>query len=261
MQSNSKAINNHRKKKAIIASFALGAFFLVSTLSKHILHLNNVVWANMASDNYEIQYDNINMTSGEKTKEGAYTITDTVGQTAPGEYSKNGYVVKSGFQYVYAIGNFGFSLSNTTIDLGILSSESFSNGSTEITVSTRGGGFIVRVYETSPLKHSSGVATIPDATCDNGSCTEGVAAVWINPAIEGFGYTLSGTGIPTAFVNTTYFKQFADGASSEQPQIVMSSEDVAINQKATLTVRAAASGNQAAGNYSNSLIFIATPGY
>jgi len=220
-----------------------------------------LVSANMSSDSYEIQYGNVNMTSGEKSKEGAYKVTDTVGQTAPGEYSKNGYVVKSGFQYIYTIGAFGFSLSTTTINLGMLSDQAFSDGSVTMTVSTRGGGYIVRAYESYPLRHSSGNTSIPDTTCDSGNCTEATADVWTDPGNEGFGYTLSGSDIPAAFVNTTYFKQFADGASSEQPQTVMSSSSYVKDRQATMTVRAAAAGSRAAGNYENSLIFIATPNY
>ena len=65
----------------------------------------------MSSADYMIQFGNINMTSGTKTG-GPYKITDTVGQTAPGRYGTTGYLVRAGFQYIYTIGTFSFSLSN-----------------------------------------------------------------------------------------------------------------------------------------------------
>ena len=48
--------------------------------------------ASMSSSNYEIQFGNVNMTSGSKSG-GPYKVTDTVGQTAPGKYGTTGYIV------------------------------------------------------------------------------------------------------------------------------------------------------------------------
>lgn len=215
---------------------------------------------NMSSDSYQIQFGNFNITSGKKSS-GSYTVTDTVGQTAPGQFGQNGFVVKSGFQYIYTIGTFAFSISNTLIDLGELTPGSFSTGTTMLTVSAKGaGGYTVTAYENAPLTRLSAGATIPDTTCDSG-CDQTTATLWTNPSNVGFGYNMSGNDIPVAFVNTSYFKQFADYSNDEPPQVVMSSPAVGKNRQATVTFKATVGGNQPAGTYENKIIFIATPGY
>jgi hypothetical protein len=72
---------------------------------------------------------------------------------------------------------------------------------------------------------------------------------------------MSGSDIPADFVNTNYFRQFADASAPETMQIVMSSPSVALNKTATVTYKAGVIGNQAAGNYETNIVFIAVPGY
>ncbi|HAX01944.1 MAG: hypothetical protein UX04_C0008G0008 [Microgenomates group bacterium GW2011_GWF2_45_18] len=217
--------------------------------------------AEMNSNSYVIQYGNINMSSGTQTKDGSYTVTQTSGQTAPGEFNSTGFTVKSGFQYIYSIGTFGFTLSSTALDLGELSPNTFSSTpSTVITVSAKGaGGYTVFVGENNPL--TFGVQTIPDTTCNSGSCSETTVGLWDDATKYGFGYSLSGTNIASGFTTTEYFKQFADFSGNEPPQVIMSSADVADSEQATLLVKAAVDGTQQAGSYENMLYFIALPVY
>lgn len=217
--------------------------------------------ANMSSNSYLIQYNNVNMTGGEKSSS-SYTVTDTVGETGAGRYSSAGYLVRSGFQYIYTIGQFSFSLSNTMINLGQLTVGSFNTSTTTLTVSAKGaGGYQVTAYENYPLKIIGTSTTIPDTTCNAGTCNEGTAGVWTSTSIPGFGYNMSGTDIPAAFIDTTYFKQFADLSNNEAPQVIMSNAGVVKNNQATVTYKAGISGMQAAGNYENNITYIATPGY
>ncbi len=240
-----------KRKVFLCLLIVLGIFFCFPTGSSA---------ENMNSDSYQIQFGNFNITSGKKSS-GSYTVTDTVGQTAPGQFGQNGFVVKSGFQYIYTIGTFAFSISNTLIDLGELTPGSFSTGSTVLTVSAKGaGGYTVTAYENAPLTRSTGGATIPDTTCDSG-CNQATATLWTNPTNVGFGYNMSGNDIPAAFINASYFKQFADYSSNEPPQVVMSSPSVGKNRQATVTFKATIGGNQTAGTYENKIVFIATPGY
>jgi len=219
------------------------------------------VFANMSSNSYAIQYNNVNMTSGEKSSS-SYTVTDTVGQTAAGRYSSSGYLVRSGFQYMYTIGQFSFSISNTMINLGLLTPGSFNTATTTLTISAKGaGGYQITAFENYPLKIVGTSTTIPDTTCDAGTCNEGTAGVWTNTSIPGFGYNMSGTDIPAAFINSTYFKQFANLSNNEPAQVVMSNTGVVKNNQATVTYKAGISGGQTAGNYENNIVYIATPGY
>lgn len=225
-----------------------------------------LIHARMSSSNYAINLENLNITSGSKTNlSGSVHITDTVGQTGSGQYGQlnsSGHVVRSGFQYFYSIIPFQFSLSNTMVELGELTPGSFSTGATTITVSSGGAGaYQVTAQENHPLTLIGGTATIPDTTCDASSCTESTAGVWTNTSAYGFGYRMSGQDVPAAFTPANSFRQFANSALNETPQIVMSSTSVGKNRSATVTYKAAISGSQAAGRYDNTITYVATPGY
>lgn len=223
------------------------------------------VWAErLESDSYIINFGNFNVTSGEKSSTN-YNVTDTVGQTGDGPYGTYGsttYFVGSGFQYIYQIGTFGFSISNLAIDLGELIIGTHSTGNNTLTISTKGAyGYTVYAFEEHPLRHSNGTHFIPDTTCDNGLCTQTLAQVWENGLIPGFGFNISGQDIVSGFTDTTYFRQFADRSNSEAMQAVMYSNNVGQNRQATVTYKVGITANQAAGNYQTDIVYVAVPGY
>lgn len=218
----------------------------------------------LRSNSFVIQFGNFNMTSGEKSSS-SYNLTDTVGQTANGPYGQYGssdYFIGAGFQYIYQIDEFSFSLSRTAIDLGTLTPGVHNTASHTMSISTRGaGGYTVYAYELHPLRHSGGSYTIPDTTCDAGTCSESTAQVWSNQSVPGFGFNMAGQDIPADFVNTTYFRQFANQAGAETMQVVMSANTIASNRSATVNYKAGVSGSQAAGNYQTGIVFVAVPMY
>lgn len=225
------------------------------------LVLASVAHANMNSNSFTIQYNTVNMTGGTKSSS-TYNVTDTVGETAPGRYTGTGFLVRAGFQYVYTIGRFSFQISNTSVNLGTLTPGVFATATTGVTVSAKGaGGYSVTAYENYPLKVPSSGATIPDTTCDSGTCDSVTAAVWTNPVNTGFGFNMTGDDIPAAFVNSTYFRQFANYSANEPPQIIMSSASVGRNRHSVVTYKVAIDGSQASGEYENHITYIATPGY
>lgn len=220
----------------------------------------------LESESYVIQFGNFNMTAGKKTSgTGSYTVTDTVGQTGAGpfgQYGSSSYFVGSGFQYIYQISTFGFSISRTAIDLGELTPGIHNTGSHTVTIRTKGaGGYTLYAYELYPLRHSNGTDTIPDTTCDAGDCTQIAAGVWVDQDIPGFGFNVTGTDKKADFVDNTYFRQFANDSASEAMQPIMSSTDVADNSTGTITYKAGVSGTTAAGNYQTGVVFVAVPGY
>jgi hypothetical protein len=243
-------------------------FFSITTLS---LVSCLFAWATtpalaerLESDSYVIQFGNFNMTAGEKSSTN-YNVTDTVGQTGAGPFGSYGgssYFVGSGFQYIYQIDDFSFQISQVAVDLGTLTPNTHNTASHNLTITTRGaGGYNVYAYELHPLRHSNGSATIPDTTCNAGTCTQTTAGVWTTLTVTGFGYNMSGHDVPAAFVDSTYYKQFADNSLAEAMQVVMSSSNIASNRTATVTYKAGVSGIQAAGNYQTGVAYIAVPGY
>lgn len=218
----------------------------------------------LESDSFVIQFGNFNMTAGEKSS-ASYNVTDTVGQTFAGpfgQYGSSDYFLGAGFQYIYQIGTFAFSISDLDIPLGSLTPGVHSTGNNILTISTKGaGGFSVYAYQVNPLRHTSGTPDIPNTTCDSGTCTISTAGVWIDQSIPGFGFNADGTTAQSDFIDTTYFRPFANDEVAEQMQPVMSSPNVANDETVTITYKAGISSLQAAGDYETSIIYVAVPGY
>lgn len=215
--------------------------------------------SSLDSANYKIRLGNFNMTSGSKSST-SYNLTDTVGQIAAEFFSSTGYHVKAGFQYIYTLYDFSFSISSLAINLGTLTPNNFSTASHTLTVSAPGQGYSVSAYETSKLTSATG-ATIPDTTCDSGPCTETSATAWITPTNNGFGYNASGNDVAVDFSGPTFFRPFPDFSLSEPAATIMSTIAAGKNRVATITYQVSPSASQAAGDYSTQIIYIATPVY
>lgn len=240
---------------------------LIITLFMTTVFLSSVLLAkaeNLRSDSYIIQFGNFNITAGRKGSE-SYNLTDTVGQTGAGpfgQYGSSSYFVGSGFQYIYQIENFNFKISDLNIDLGLLTPGIHNTDTNQISITTRGGGgYKIYAYELHPLKHETGLVQIDDTTCDNNDCDETQAGAWVNENIPGFGFNIDGNHVPSDFLNTNYFRQFADNSLNEDAQIVMSSNNIANNEIGTITYKAGVSGSLASGKYQTGIVFIAVPGF
>ncbi len=218
----------------------------------------------LESDSYVIQFVNFNIGSG-KGEGSNYGLTYTIGQTAPGpfgEYGVSNYFIGSGFQYIYQINTFSFTIDRVALDLGELIIGQHSAASNQLTINTRGaGGYTIYAYEEQPLTHRNDVDTIPDTTCDGGGCDQTTAGVWTNPAIAGFGFNVTADDAAADFIDNTYFRQFADDSIGETMQPIMSSNNVAADETGTVTYKAGIDSSIAAGNYQTAIAYVAVPGY
>lgn len=213
----------------------------------------------LISPNYTIRLGNFNMTSGTKTS-ASYNLTDTVGQIAAEFFSGTGYHVKAGFQYIYTLYDFSFSISSLAVDLGSLTPNSFSTASHTLTVTTPGQGYSVSAFETTKLTNQ-GSDTIPNTTCDSGLCTKTAATIWNTPSNNGFGFNMTGNDISPDFAGATYFRPFADLSLGDSPATIMTTATPGKNRIATVTYQVSPSGTQASGTYSTQIVYIATPVY
>lgn len=213
----------------------------------------------MNSNNYTIRTGNFNITSGGKSS-ASYSLTDTVGQTVADYFSGTGYHVKAGFQYMYSIYNFSFSITDADLNFD-LDPNTFATDSHDLIVSAPGNGYSVTAYEATRPTLSGGSVTIPDTTCDSGTCTESSAAVWTTPTNNGFGYNLTGHDISPDFISSNYFRPFPDFSLGESPATVMTSTNAGKNRTASVTYKMSPSGSQAAGTYHTNIVYIATPAY
>ena len=221
--------------------------------------LLNAQW--MSSQDYLIQLGNFNLTSGTKSG-GGYTVTDTVGQTAAGEFNSAGYTVKAGFQYLYTLPRFTFRILDLSIDLGELAEESFSTATNELVISTRSAGYSIKAIADHPLRKPGGIgaAAIPDTSCDS-SCTISSATPWVDTDNVGFGFNSAGIHRSADFVDNTYFRPFASKADGDTSQTIASHTNIVKDDSITITYKATIPGNLEGGEYSTGIDYIAIPSY
>ncbi|NTU46054.1 hypothetical protein HGA88_00310 [Candidatus Roizmanbacteria bacterium] len=216
----------------------------------------------MESGQYRIQFGNVS-SGNSKESSSSYKMTSTLGQFAAGQFNSNGYVIKSGFEYVHTLYKFSFTVSNTTINLGELQPGTFSSGTTNLTVTYNGQGYQISTIAETPLKRISG-SFIPNTTCDGSpsSCTLNTAQPWTSSNALGFGYSMTGQDIMSDFINATYFRPFPNRSASENPAVIMHNTNGGRkNRQSTMTFRANISAIQEAGTYQTVVNYIATPTY
>lgn len=215
----------------------------------------------LESQSFVLQFGNLNTGSGTQTSS-SYNVTNTTGQTGAGAFSGLSKILGSGFQYIYTIDTFRFAISKLNIDFGQLVIGSHSTDSLVLTLDTKGaGGYIVYAYELHPLRQINGVATIPNTTCDAADCTTSLARPWTTQTVPGFGFNASGNSVSTDFVNSTYFRPFANQAAAQPMQPIMTDTEIASSEQATITYKVGVSETQQTGEYQTGVVFVAVPGY
>lgn len=153
-----------------------------------------------------------------------------------------------------------------------LTAETFYKGCHDLTVGSNATqGYTISVQENTSLLASSG-ATIDDTTCDAGDCTEviasGTTTAWETATNNGFGYTCSGSQCDSDFATATEFSQFpctgtaaqCDGGSGgEAAQTPISHATSTSDQTNRIVYKLSFDTVQEAGDYSNTITYIATP--
>lgn len=248
-------IHHHSRTNPITIFISLTSYLLILAPSANA--------DNLKSPSFNIQMGTINMTGGNKSSN-SYKLSDTVGQTFQGPFDSTGYKIRAGFQYTNSLTPFTFSISNLNINLGNPSSGIPNTATNTLTISNGSAfGYTVKAIEDHPLLLSGSSQTIPDTSCDvTAPCTINDATPWITSTRYGFGYNMSGQNINQAdFVNSTYFRPFANAQNDNLPAIVMENAAATVSATATVNYKVNISGSQAAGTYRNIIQFIAIPAY
>lgn len=223
---------------------------------------STAVWADdLQSNRYRIEFSNVNIGAGTATSS-SYKVNTSIGQTVAGKFDSSGYTIKAGFQYLYSIIRFKFTVSNSNISFGNITSQQFYTGSTNLTVNFGNPGqYQVTAIEETKMKTLAN-DIIPDTACDSGTtCNTGSANIWSSTSRYGFGYNMSGNDIPADFLGATYYRPFPDRSNSDLPVVVMTSSQVAKNRQSTMTFKLNVSALQAPGNYQTIINYVATPSY
>lgn len=224
---------------------------------------SNVNALTMANENFILQTDNLNMTSGKSGNEKLKTdsLNQNLNKINTDTVKYKIITVDTGkpaFPFV-------FSISETLIDFGKLSPTSLTTRTNTLTVSAGSSiGYSVVASENHPLTAKNPEIIIPNTTCDNGLCNEKIAAIWENSLTYGFGYrcdNLSEIACEESFLKVGFFRSFADESKSQTPQLVMSSMASTKKANAKVTYQVNVAGNQLPKWYSNLITFIATPNF
>ncbi len=191
----------------------------------------------------------------------------SVNNTATNVFVGPNYKVLSGFQDdpSSATKPFIFSISQTLIDYGILSTTNPVSRTNILTLyNAFPNGYSVTLFENHSLTNQASLSTIPDTTCDTGTCSEQNPAPWNNILTYGFGYRCDNASNITAcsndFYNSNYYKQFPNISNSQIPQILMSGANIG-DAKARITYKVNVSRTQTIGFYNNAITFVATPNF
>ena len=235
--------------------------FILHT-SYFILLVSQARAQHFESSSYTIDWGNFNITSGKKSSTN-YSLTDTVGQNAPGQFDSAGYTAKMGFQYIYdiLINKLSFEISTLDLNFGSLVPNIGTTLANTLTISTPyGHGYEITVSENRPLTNFIG-QTIPDTVCDSGTCSETASGLWTQNSTFGFGLNASGVGASGYFSTSNHYRQFANRATGEIPQIIASENTPVKDHSTQVTYKINVSSFQPEGEYQNAITFTAVPKY
>jgi hypothetical protein len=217
----------------------------------------------MSNDLYKIHGGNFNSISGNAKNNAGKKVSFTSGETAPGQDLGTNFKVNAGFQYIKGKNSFGFSISSSVINFGDLKPGEPITRTNRLTVSTGSSpGYQVIASEDHEPRVSASGPSIPDTTCDNGSCSETTPALWSSLLTYGFGYrceNLTGKDCNSDFLSQDMFKQFANTSKNEQPQQVMSGSSTNNRTESEITYKVNVSQSQPSGLYQNNILYIAIP--
>lgn len=150
----------------------------------------------------------------------------------------------------------------TAVSFGSLSGNAFNNLGQRLSALTNSnGGYVVTVFEETKLRNLTTGVTIPDTTCDAGTCTYTTAQPWTTDNTHSkWGYTLQNLSVgitSTTFTYTNGYKAFGVGFAQAQP-IMTNPGTPSTTEQAFICYRLTAANSQQAGSYENKLTYTAT---
>jgi len=171
-----------------------------------------------------------------------------------------------------------------SVPFGSLTANSFTDGAHDLEVSTNADdGYSVTVRANDQMGLNGGACTgdlgeadncIKDTTCDGETCTHESTATddWETDATNGFGYSLDawdGTDSKWEWDSTNgtcdgtgedfCAAQFADAEAGQTAQEIMDNDGPVDSKNMYVCYRISISGTQPAGDYYNTVTYIATP--
>lgn len=156
---------------------------------------------------------------------------------------------------------FRFSVSSLLIDYGELSPTNPIIRENTISILNQASlAYTVLAHTDHELKDING-NFIPDTGCDNGACSERVAASFNNTLTFGFGYRCAGHDCLSDFLAKDYYKQFANQALNENSTLLASGRKSDQENVITIYYKVNTAASQPQSKYTNTITYLALPGY
>ena len=209
----------------------------------------------VSDENYSIDVGNIDTNPQPTTK------PEILG--SQNQQPKSPFTTGPNYTVNASLDSLSFKTSQMNIDYGIVSVTNPVIRTVAISVTNPDHGAQVFASEDHPLFDQANI-TIPDTTCDNGACTQSIAALWNSTLTYGFGYRCDSTisnVCDKQFSISNAFKQYADTSKNEQMQIILANDVLGKDISATITNKLNISGTQKSGNYINSITYLAVPNF
>lgn len=237
-------------------------FSIILYTAYFILYTPSLFAVDMTSPQYRIQFGNINIGSQDLSSQN-YNLNTTIGQVGANQFQSAGYVAKLGFQYLRSTLPFQITVSKTNINLGSLAPSTPSTDSTSLQVIFENTlGYQITAGQEGPLKTLNG-EIIPNTACDgsDNTCSKTAAKPWSSNSAYGFGYNISGQGVPSDFIDASYHRPFADESAGDDPVPIMSFQGKGNRHQGTITFKANISPTQTIGSYQTIIHLTAIPSY
>lgn len=178
-------------------------------------------------------------------------------------YTPNYFTTGPNYKVTTSESSLLFESSQSLIDYGILTSTNPEIRTSDLTLSSSQVGGQILSDEDHPLSTSTN-DVIQNTTCDNGSCSPFIAAIWTNTLTYGFGYRCDSElneVCDTQFSSINYFKQYSDDPENQNLVPIVTNMGGINPIQATITYKVNISGTQKTGGYSNTLTYIAIPNF
>jgi hypothetical protein len=237
-------------------------FCLILNVLFHAFTLSQTHAQTMTNGNFNVQGGNFNSFSGAASNPQGNKVSFTSGETGSEGFTGSNYKIKAGFQNINSSTSFTFSISSTSLNFGDLKPGEPVTRTNLLTISSNSApGYSVKASENHEPQVLNG-ASIPDTTCDNGSCSQTTAAVWSSPLTYGFGYRCDNklsSGCSPDFSQTDSFRQFSNSSNKEEPVDIMQGIGTKLSHQSQITYKINIPNTQPAGMYQNSILYIAVP--
>lgn len=245
-----------RSKQNAITKIGFSFLPILLTFNFSLLHFNGIQIADADTEtngNYSVNVDTIDTNPQPTIKQ----KKENAQQTKP-EFT-------TGPNYTVTTSNDSFSvtLSQNTIDYGVLSSTNPVIRTSDISFSNPKFGSEILGYENNPLQSVKN-DTIQNTSCDNGVCSAFTAAVWNNTLTYGFGYRCDSQYAQTCdaqFSNSNYFKQYPNDSTGQLPALLMINYGSNNDAQGIITNKVNISGTQKTAGYYNSITYLAVPNF